>query len=525
MRRHLARLLIGTAFATLAWLAPALSHAGIQLPQGFVNEMVATGFNEPNSMAFLPDWRVLITEQRTGRIRLVINSSISSVDPVLTIFDVDGVSYERGLQGIAVDPAWPQRPYIYVYYTRVGGFCRIARYTASGDLDDPLGHQLSFGNPVILLDDIPDNIVTHNGGCLRFGSDGHLYASTGDDDTPCAARDSSSLLGAILRLRVHNLEENVASPVARELITPYDNPLSTANPNARLVWAWGMRNPWRFHIDAYTGKLYTAEVGLMTYEELDEILPGDFLGWPYREGPQVMIRPQCPEPGGAGSNVYKSATVDMLRDPGQLVSISSAGVYRPLIGGAHNWPDEYNGDLFYGEYYTGQLYRLENVKGAWVPGDSVPGQPSATLWANGLISAVDFQIGADGSLYYLSQYDSTLFGHTGRLQRIRFPGAPGQTSVDPRLANQIYFTTGPNPFSGRTTLAFRLPRGANARLDVYDLQGRRVRRLMDGPGIAGENRIAWDGADGAGRSVEPGVYLARLEFLGYEKTIRLVRMR
>lgn len=522
MRRHLARLLVRTAL--LASL-PVAAHAGVAVPTGFVNEVVVGSLSEPNSMAFLPDWRILVTEQRTGRIRLIVNNMISTMDPVHTIQDVNGSGYEQGLQGIAVDPAWPQRPYVYVYYDRDGGFCRLVRYTVSGDIDDPLGHELTFGNPVILIDDIPDLFITHNGGCVRFGGDGHLYVSTGDDDHPCTAADSSSMLGAILRLRVHNLEENVASPVARELITPYDNPLSTPDPDARLVWAWGMRNPWRFHIDPLTGRIYVADVGLVTYEELDEILPGDFLGWPYREGPQVMNRPQCPEPGGAGSNYYKSATVNMLRNPSDLVSISSAGVYRPILGASNNWPSEYHGDLFYGEYYSGRLHRLNNFKGTWVPADSAPGQPSAATWATGLASAVDFAVGPDGSLYYLSQYDSTLTGPTGRIQRVKYPGASGPVSVDPVLAQQIYFTTAPNPFAGKTTLAFRLPLGASARLDLYDLQGRRVRRLMDGRGVAGENRVTWDGADGHGRTVEPGVYLARLEFLGYAKTIRLVRVR
>ena len=519
MRRHLAGLLV-----SMVALSPIAAHA-VEVPTGFTNELVAIGLSEPNSMAFLPDWRILVTEQHTGKVRLIVGGVPSMIDPIYLVPDLNGAGYEQGLQGIAIDPAWPQRPYVYIYYDQTDDQCKLVRLTATGDLDDPSGNFLAFSNPITILDGIPDTRITHNGGCLRFGPDGHLYVSTGDDDDPCAAADSSSLLGAVLRLRVHGLEENITGRVTRDLITPYDNPLSTPDSNARLVWAYGMRNPWRFNIDSYTGKLYSADVGLITYEEINEILPGDFLGWPYREGPVVRPRGSCPEPGGNGANFYKPATVSMLRDPEVLVSISSAGVYRPLVGASYNWPFEFSGDFFYGEYYTGDLYRLRNVKGVWMPGDSLPGQPSGGRFATGLTSAVDFHVGPDGSLYYLSQYDSTLFGITGRIQRIRHLGPPPPLSVDEAMVAQVYFTGTPNPFAGEARLAFRLPRSAPVRLDIYDLLGRRVRRVLDGPAIAGETRVAWDGTDAAGRRLGPGVYLARLEFLGVSKSIRLIRLK
>jgi hypothetical protein len=142
-----------------------------------------------------------------------------------------------------------------------------------------------------------------------------------------------------------------------------------------------------------------------------------------------------------------------------------------------------------------------------------------------MISAVDFLVGPDGSLYYMCQYDSSLFGPTGTIQRIRHLGPPPPLAVDDATLGRIYFAGMPNPFSGRTELAFRLPQSTHVRLELYDVQGRRVRRLMDGTGIAGENRVAWDGRDTGGRALGPGVYLARLEFLGVSKTIRMVRVR
>src|SRR5204863_648538 len=121
---------------------------------------------------------------------------------------------------------------------------------------------------------------------------------------------------------------------------------------------------------------------------------------------------------------------------------------RPLAGAPYNWPDYLNGDYFYGEYYSGDLWRLKNVKGVWMPADSLPGQPSGGRFATGLVSAVDYLVGPDGSLYYLSQYDSTLFGPTGTIQRIRYPGAPPPLGVIAQLGGPIEFSSAPNPFVG-----------------------------------------------------------------------------
>ena len=109
------------------------ARAVVQVPANFVNETLATGLNEPNSFAFLPDGRLLYTEQRTGNVRLYANGHISDTI-LLTVPELESAAYERGLQGIAVDPGWPARPFVYLYYSRTNGWIRLVRYTASGDL-------------------------------------------------------------------------------------------------------------------------------------------------------------------------------------------------------------------------------------------------------------------------------------------------------------------------------------------------------------------------------------------------------
>ena len=127
--------------AALACILMCAAPAGAQvlLPLGFVNDTLFTGLSEPTSMAFLPDGRLLITEQRSGKLKLFVNGHIAAGDPVIVVPDLLSNTYERGFQGVAVDPDWPLRPYVYLYYNRVGGFCRLVRYTASGDLSDSAG--------------------------------------------------------------------------------------------------------------------------------------------------------------------------------------------------------------------------------------------------------------------------------------------------------------------------------------------------------------------------------------------------
>ena len=490
------------------------AYGAVLVPGGFVNDTLVTGLDSPTSMAFLPDGRLLVTEQRTGHVRLIVNGHIAATDPVLAIPDVNATGYERGLQGVAVDPGWPARPYVYFSYTRDGGTCRIVRYRASGDLADSTGESLALGDSLVLIDDIPDQATVHNVGCLRFGPGDHLFVGTGDDFDPCMSADSTSLLGAILRLDVSRLPEGPGGQVPRGLIMPAQNPLSTADSNARLVWAYGFRNPWRFGIDAATGAIYAADVGNDAYEELNEVLPGDFLGWPFREGPLVVQPGGCFERGGPGANVYKDPMVSYAH-VAKLTAMSSAGMYRPVPGASSNWPPSYYGftygDVFYGEYFSGFLRRRKKVSGVWITPPAVFGQPNSEDWATGLISGVEFLVGPDGSLWWLAQFDSTLGGVTGSLQRIRYVGlAVGVEDSGREGRADGALVAAPNPFRSATRVSFRLPARERVTLAVLDLAGRRVRRLLEGEAPAGESTIEWDGRDDRGARAAPGLYVVHL---------------
>lgn len=487
--------------------------AAVVVPQGFVDEPILTSLSEPNSMAFLPDGRLLFTEQRTGNVRVVANGALGAA-PALTVPALVSTGYEQGLQGIAVDPDWPVRPYVYLYHDRTGAACRVVRYTAVGDLTDPASTHLTLETPLLLIDDVPDNDPRHNSGCLRFGPDGHLYVSLGEDEDFCGAQDSTVLKGAILRLDVRRLGPTGGGPVPRDSIVPATYPLASASANARLVWAFGLRNPWRFHVDPVTGLLYGVDVGEGLTEEVNEIHAGDDLGWPYREGYFAWTR-DCPF---VGRLPYRDPIYAWDR-PVDNTAFVGAGIYRRPTGAAAPWPLQYEGNVFYAEYYRGWLRRLRKSGTAWSPAPAVPGQPDAESWATGLVTAVDFLVGPDGSLWWMAQFDDAFAAGSGSLHRIRATTIDSSGGAAPAA-----LALAPNPFADRTTFELRLPSPRDVSVAIFDLSGRRVRRLFRGE--AGPVAILpWDGTDDAGRALPAGVYLARLEGQGIGATARVLRLR
>jgi glucose/arabinose dehydrogenase len=421
------------SIAVLSLVAPSMVDAVVQVPAWFVNETVVGSLHHPNSMAFLPDGRLLFTEQESARVRMVVNDHIAATDPALTVSGVTH-AYERGLQGIAVDPAWPLRPFIYLYFTHNGERNVVARFTGQGDLSDSSGENLTFTDRLELIGDIPDHDPNHNAGCLRFGTDGCLYVSIGEDYDMCGAQDSTALKGQILRIRVDQIPATPPASVPRALLIPSGNPFASPDSNASLVWAHGLRNPWRFHIDRPTGYLYVADVGANDFEELDEVSPGDNLGWPLREGNKVWPNSSCPEPGGAGGGGYRPPIATYANGSGEAV-IFTAGTYRAVPGASHNWPSSHWGDVFYGDFFRGWLKRLEKVGGVWQAAPQEQGQPSATEWATGMIGAVDFQVGPDGTLWWMRWGDDALADESGSIERIRYVGTDTTSAIQISLVH------------------------------------------------------------------------------------------
>ncbi len=507
-------LLAGLAAAALAALtAPA--GAAVVLPTDFADQLVISGLDQPTSFVFLPDGRVVITEQNTADVELLVNGSLAP-SPILHIPDVNTSGGERGLLGVAMDPGWPARPYLYFYFDRTPGNVNyVARWTATGDLSDGSSANLTLGDRYDILTDIPDNASNHNGGTLRFGPDGFLYASVGDDADQCQAQDPTTLQGAILRLDVSGLPAGAGGPPAKFAITPGTNPFAGGNANAGLIYCYGLRNPFRFHVDRWPGRIYIGDVGLSTYEEMDEARPGDNLGWPWREGPLVRAISACPEPGGSGTQTFTDPIAYYLRSSGSWAVIGGP-IYRPVSGGAYTFPTLYDGVVFYAEYYHGFIRALKRVNGTWGPLAPVSGQPNATDWATGINNIGDFGLGPDGAIYYAQQFP-------GSLRRIVYTGTV--TGVPDRPTGPTpSIRVGPNPFfagGAPARVEFAGTGEGEVRIGVWDVTGRRVRSLYTGdPGEAG-GATAWDGRDDRGSAVPPGIYYLRVEGPGGAASTRV----
>jgi glucose/arabinose dehydrogenase len=471
------------------------AHAQATLPTGFDDELVEGGLSLPVGIAFLPDGRLLFVEQESAQIRLIVNDALAATDPVATVPSVSTNSGERGLLGIAVDPGWPDRPYVYVHSTSTTGFVRISRFRASGDVafTGNGAITISTASRFDLVNDIPDDAGNHNGGTVRFGTDGMLLVSLGEDGEPCAAQDNSTLRGVILRLRTSTLPDGPGT-ATRAQITPPDNPLvGSSDLNARLIWAWGLRNPFRLQVDALNGHVFIADVGSDKWEELDQATAGGRnFGWGRFEALEQVDN--CTLQGTHTGPIYA-----VNHDEGWN-TIMMATAYRRPAGAARPFPLEYEGNLLFADYNSGEMRRLMFNGSSWQLAPIVPGQPNATTWAFGLGTASDYAIAPDGSLWYCKQISKA---GPGQIRRI--------VNTNPVVVDDVAVATfslgpiRPNPARRLARIDYAVPHPVRVRLTVIDLQGREVAVLVDGVETAGRHTATWRS------NSRPGVYAIRLQ--------------
>lgn len=388
---------------------------------------MGSGLDGPVGMAFLPDGRLLVIQQGDNDNGDAADDPVVKVwasgtlNTLLTMSEVNTSENERGLLGIAVDPAFPSDPYIYLFYTNESPQkIQIARYTVAGDLNDASSANLTIdGNTkVILLDDIPDDASNHNGGTLRFAPDGMLYISLGDDADRCDAQDLALLKGKILRIDVDGVTGTFNAATDRATLDPGDNPFSgDTDLDKRLVWAYGLRNPFRFSIDPVSGRIYVGDVGANTREETSEgSLPNeggdsssaDNFAWPYFEGTHVPSDPGCgittpPNYLPLFEYAHSSRGRSVMGGP-----VYRGNPYPNNIPGDVSFPLSFEGVYFASEYYVGFLRarRWDSATSAWV---QISGGVTADDFAIGLAGgSSDWTVGPDGALYYVSQWTNSV---------------------------------------------------------------------------------------------------------------------
>jgi glucose/arabinose dehydrogenase len=335
------------ALLGLVLWVPTAAHAQVR------TQVVATGLTNPVAFVLDPaDHSTFYVVEQRGTIRTVRNNTVSPTF-FLDIRSAISAGGERGLLGLAFPPDAETSRRFYINFTNPAGHTVVARYTrtAQGTVDLASRFDLVWPDGRAFIEQPFSN---HNGGHLAFGPDGYLYIGMGDGgsggDPMNHAQNPLSLLGKMLRIDV-----DVPDDDRRGYRVPEDNPFVDRVPVAALpeIWAFGLRNPWRYSFDDWTrggtGALIIADVGQSAREEVNwepRGAGGRNYGWRLREG-RNSYDPRT----AAAFQPLTEPIHDYPRSDG--MSITGGFVYR----GAALDP-RFNGRYFFADYVIGRIYTI-----------------------------------------------------------------------------------------------------------------------------------------------------------------------
>ncbi len=303
---------------------------------GFANPVLVTHAGDGSG-------RLFVVEQ-SGRIRLIRDGVVQPA-PFLDLSDRVTGGGERGLLGLAFPPGYGATGRFYVHYSDLGGDTVVARYRVSGDPDraDPSSEE------IVLTAFQP--FSNHNGGQIAFGPDGYLYVGLGDGgsggDPLGNGQNRETLLGSILRLDVESGVEPYAVPASNPFVGVAD-----VRPE---IWAWGLRNPWRFAFDRETGDLWIADVGQNNREEVNfqnaGSAGGENYGWNRLEGTLCFVSAVC-SPVGTLLPIAEYTHAEGC-------SVTGGHVVRDPA-----WP-RLDGIYLYGDFCSGVIWGLRRGTSGW----------------------------------------------------------------------------------------------------------------------------------------------------------------
>ena len=350
-------------------------------------ETVARGLDQPIGISRAGDGsgRLFINEQ-AGLIRVVLPDGTLLAQPFIDLRDRIESGGERGLLGVAFHPDFAHNRRLFVHYSRAGDGATVVselRASADGTRADPTSER-------ILLT-VSQPYVNHNGGEIAFGPDGYFYIGLGDGgsrgDPHGNGQNLRTLLGKILRIDVDG-----ANAAGKAYAIPPDNPFAEGGlrPGQGLpeIWAYGLRNPWRFSFDREWGDLYIGDVGQGTWEEIDR-QPGDSrggenYGWNVMEG-RHCYSGQCDQAG------FVKPIAEYSHSDSQGCSVTGGYVYRgtrqPVLRGVY----------IFGDYCAGTIFTLQVDEGTITP------KPVADTG----LKIPSFGEGEDGEIYVVA-LDGTL---------------------------------------------------------------------------------------------------------------------
>ena len=405
-------------------------------------ETFATGLSRPVSIknAGGIDTNLYVVEQ-DGFIKVVDASGTVNDQLFLDIDDnVIDTGNERGLLGLAFHPNYSTNGYFYVNYNNNSGNTVISRFTRS--TANPL---VANENSELVLLTYNQPFSNHNGGDLAFGPDGYLYISSGDGgsggDPGNRAQTLSNLLGKMLRIDVDNPQAD------KNYGIPSDNPFIDNSSAMDEIWAYGLRNPWKFSFDRATNDLWIGDVGQNAREEINLTLASDTgglnYGWRCYEGNLEYLNGNlCPDEATLTFPVS-----DYSHSNGRC-SITGGYVYR-----GSTYPN-FDGLYFFADVCSQEIGYLSFDGGNW-----------SKTFENFSGSFVAFGEDINGELYV-----SSLGGTISRLVDANVLNVEDEqvnsVSVHPNPAkNELTIDFGTTTFSIETTIS------------IFDIQGKRIKTV------------------------------------------------
>ncbi len=373
-------------------VASGMTFSGVQIYQGVPTGSLMRMKQAPGDAT---RWYGL---QRQGRV--IAFDKVDSATGATTVLEFSSLvdtEFEGGALGFAFDPDFETNGYLYISYTTDGPnfqiplISRVSRFSTTADVNGVAIADLA-SEVVVLAQDQP--FANHNGGDLSFGLDGFLYYSLGDGgsggDPDRNGQNTTNLLATIMRLDINVTQAEIDAGTTYKI--PPSNPFA-ANADCTVacpeIFAWGLRNPFRFTFDRETGLLWVGDVGQNAREEIGIIASGENHGWRCYEGSITFNTFMC--------DLLVTDFAEPQHDYTHSVGFSVTGgyVYR---GNAY---PQLHGTYFFGDFGSGTIWGLYE------------GDFMGSLISSGT-SLVAFAEDTDGELYYID----LAFGGNGAVYRI-----------------------------------------------------------------------------------------------------------
>jgi glucose/arabinose dehydrogenase len=425
--------------------------------------------------------RLFVVEQR-GIISVFANDSTISESSIFLDIEnrVRDNGNEEGLLGLAFHPDYANNGYFYVDYTASSPRRTvISRFKVS-----PTNPDSALADSEFVILEINQPYSNHNGGQIAFGPDGYLYIAMGDGgsggDPLNNAQDLTTLLGAILRIDINSVQGTLNYSI------PADNPyFGNSSGYREEIFASGLRNPWRFSFDFFTGRIWAGDVGQNLYEEIDIIESGKNYGWRIMEGFHCYFPPSGCDTMGLTMPVWEY-------DHGEGQSVTGGYVYRGTFV-----PELY-GKYIYADYVSGKIWSIEYD-------DNAPA-------VNNLIQDTDLLISSFGvdqnNELYICSFD-------GRIYKFQSTLASRKRSDLENLPQQFFLGQNyPNPFNSSTNIVFFVEYQSDVEISVYDSKGEFVDTLVYKTFNKGMYQVQWDGKDKSNSFVSSGIYFYKMKVNG-----------